>query len=261
MKRIRQITVPAAAALLAAACCDTFSDSAPETSPEPATITVAELRARCGAGSIDVTADAVIAGRVTTSDEAGNFDRTFFVEDANGGIEIMAGTYDLHNKYPVGAAVSVSISGCTAALAAGVVQIGMKPESYSSYAVGYFKTGVLLDRYITRGSALSEVVPIPAAAGSDALCGRLVAIGGLRCEPTDPTEERIFAGLHRFVARDGSEVYSQVGDDALFARDTIPGGEVSLCGILLHGNVTGAGKQFIIKPRSRDDCTICDSTH
>ena len=38
----------------------------------------------------------VVSGYVTTSDQAGNFYRSFFIEDETGAVEIRAGLYDLY---------------------------------------------------------------------------------------------------------------------------------------------------------------------
>lgn len=247
----------AATALAFVGCYDTFDDRAADTAPEPATLTVAELRMLCNGTSEDITSDAVISGRVTTSDEAGNFSRSFFVEDATGGAEIMAGTYDISNKYPLGATVSVNLAGCTVAFEDGAMQIGLKPKPYSQRQVEYFMTDVLLDKHIIRGSGLSEVVPIAITVADTDFCGRLVRIDRLRHAPTDGGT---FAGYRRFVAQDGSEIYSYVREYADFADEKIPDGEVSLCGILLYGRVAGIGDRFILKPRSRNDCTTSDSS-
>lgn len=247
----------AIAALAAVGCYDCFNDNtAKTTAPDPATITVAELRRLCNDTGTDITANAVIAGRVTTSDEAGNFSRTFFVEDSTGGAEIMAGTYDIHNKYPLGATVSVNIAGCTVAFEDGAMQIGLKPKPYSQRSVEYFMTDVLLDKHIIRGGELSEIVPAAITVADTDLCGRLVKIDRLRHTPNDGGT---FAGYRRFVAQDGSEIYSYVREYADFADEEIPDGEVSLCGILLYGRVAGIGDRFIVKPRSRNDCTTSDS--
>ena len=246
----------AAAVLAFVGCHDTFDDRAANTAPEPATLTVAELRMLCNGTSADITADAVIAGRVTTSDEAGNFNRSFFVEDATGGAEIMTGTYDIHNKYPLGATVSVNLAGCTVAFADGAMQIGLKPKPYSQRPVEYFMTDVLLDKHIIRGGELSEIVPAAITVADTDLCGRLVRIDRLCHTPTDGGT---LAGYRRFVAQDGSEIYSYVREYADFADEEIPDGEVSLCGILLYGRVAGIGDRFIVKPRSRNDCTTSDS--
>ena len=246
----------AAAVLAFVGCHDTFDDRAANTAPEPATLTVAELRMLCNGTSEEITSDAVIAGRVTTSDEAGNFSRSFFVEDATGGAEIMAGTYDIHNKYPLGATVSVNLAGCTVAFADGAMQIGLKPKPYSQRPVEYFMTDVLLDKHIIRGGELSEIVPAAITVADTALCGRLVRIDRLCHTPTDGGT---LAGYRRFVAQDGSEIYSYVREYADFADEEIPDGEVSLCGILLYGRVAGIGDRFIVKPRSRNDCTTSDS--
>lgn len=259
MNELRRIAI-AVLALAAVGCCDTFDDRTAKSEPEPATVTVAELRRLCNGTSTEIATHAVIAGCVTTSDEAGNFSRTFFVEDSTGGAEIMAGTYDIRNKYPLGATVSVNLAGCTVAFENGAMQIGLKPKSWSQRPTEYFMSDVLLDRHIIRGDELSDIVPTPVSAADDDLCGRLVRFDGLHHAP-DASDDGTFAGYRRFTAPDGTEIYSYVREYAGFAGDPIPDGEISLCGILLHGRISGIGDRFIIKLRSRDDCTTSHTAH
>lgn len=260
MNELRRILI-SITALVSVGCYDSFDDRATKPVPEPATVTVAELRRLCNGTSADITVHAVIAGQVTTSDESGNFSRTFFVEDSTGGAEIMAGTYDIHNKYPLGATVSVNLTGCTLAFENEVMQVGLKPESYSLHTTDYFMTDVLLDKHIIRSDELSDVAPSAIAVADIGHCGRLVIIDGLRYAPTALTDLRTFAGYRRFIAPDGYEIYSYVREYADFACDEIPDGEISLCGILSYGRVTGVGNRFIVKPRSRNDCTTSDSAY
>ena len=65
--------------------------------PQAPNISIADLHDLCGKGPLNIDEPLVAGGYVTSSDRAGNFNRTFTIEDPTGGMEIMAGLYDLHN--------------------------------------------------------------------------------------------------------------------------------------------------------------------
>lgn len=251
--------------LFATACYDSARlphDDAPLPS---ATTTIAEVRRLCNGKSIDIEADVVVVGRVSTTDAEGNFSRSFFVDDGTGGIEIMAGTYDLYRKYPQGVLVALALNGCHIGFTDGAMQAGLRPEPYATYEVGYFMSDVLLDSHIQRGTDRAEVAPTPVTI--DALdpswCGRLVRIEGVKYtpDPEQPTEstDTQMVGYNRFTDSTGNAVYTFVGDDADFATKPLPTAPLALCGIVLHGNVPSAGICYIIKPRTSADYEILDS--
>ncbi len=250
--------------LLAVGCYDNHSERSGSAPLEAATTTIGSLRTLCNGQTVDITADVVIVGRVTATDTADNFHRSFFVEDSTGGIEIMAGNYQIHRKYPQGTALSVSLNGCRTAFSDGAMQIGLRPESYSSYEVAYFMSDVLLDKHIRRSDDRKEPTPILLAIASldDSMCGRLVRIDGLQYSPADGADENSepqMAGYNRFTDSAGNAVYTFVRDDADFADAPLPLGKTAVCGILLHGTIPDAGGQFIIKPRTSTDYETCDN--
>lgn len=251
----------AVATALSAGCYDrhTLPDNPGEA--ETATISIAEFKRQCAEGVPEIDADAIIAGLVTTSDEAGNFYKSFFIEDSSGGIEIMAGTYDIHNRYPVGVTVSVRLKGCAAAPSYGGLQVGLPAADYSLDEVSYFESDILLDRHIAHGTEISVVMPaeIRVSDASTDACGRLVVIRGLKYVPEESDTDRAFRGYRRFEDADGNAIYTYVSDYADFAGEEIPESELSVCGILQYGNVTGKGDRYIIKPRSADDYEVDNS--
>lgn len=248
----------AVATALSTGCYDRHTLPECHDAAETATVGIAELKRQCAGGVSEIEADAVIAGLVTTSDEAGNFYKSFFIEDSSGGAEIMAGTYDIHNRYPVGVTVSVRLKGCAAALSDGVLQIGLPAEEYSLQEVAYFESDILLDRHIAHGAEISDVTPaeIRIADADAETCGRLVVIRNLRYEPEDGDTDRTFRGYRHLVDSGGNGIYAYVSDYADFAGEEMPESEFSLCGILQYGNVTGKGDRYIIKPRSAEDYEV-----
>ena len=201
-----------------------------------------------------ITKELVVEGRVTTSDRSGNFYRTFCIESEGAAAEVMAGLDALHNDYPEGARVVISLKGLAVGRRIGVLQIGLPTESGSYYPTDYFGSKAALDRYCTRTTTpLAPLTPttktISALMPAD--CGCLVRIDGLRYAPETITES-CWKGYQRFTDSNGDAVYSYVRDYADFANEPLPTGSCSLVGILQY-NPSGEGR-FLIKLRDETDC-------
>ena len=246
--------------VLVVGCYDSHKEPSGNAPIDTAKSALGDLRTFCNGQSVDITTNVVVVGRVTTSDEAGNFHRSFFVEDSTGGIEVMAGAYDLHRKYPQGTKLSIALCDCRIGFTNGVMQVGLRPESFSSYEVGYFMSDVLMDKHIRRSNDRMETEPalVTLAELDENRCGRLVRIAGLKYEPeaeamaVEPSEPQM-AGYNRFTDKRGNAVYTFVRNDADFADMPLPTQPTAICGIVLHGNVPNAGAQYIVKPRNSDD--------
>ena len=156
-------------ALLAAGCYDDAGVPAPKNDPLPeANLSLPDLSARCGDTPVRIVQDIVVAGRVTTSDEAGNFFRSVVLQEDGTGVELMAGLDDLFRVYPPGCRIAVRLQGLAMCRRFGVVQIGTMPAA-GDYAVEAIGVRALLDR--------SDAASV--GRGSDGLeMGRLSAVRG-----------------------------------------------------------------------------------
>ena len=230
MPRFRRIAF-AFAALLTAGCYDSrFGEPDGNAPEEPATETIAALRARYAGTPFTVTGDIVVAGTVTTSDRAENFYRTLCIEKDEAAVEVMAGIDHLHNDFPTGCHVTLRLKGLTVAESRGVLQIGRPPAAGSGYATDYIGSQPALAAVLARnGENLHSPTPalrrIPEL--TPALCGTLVRI-------------------------DDNTVYTYVRTYARFADTDVPVGTVSLTGILQY-NAAGDGR-YILKLRDESDC-------
>lgn len=233
---------------------------------------IAELRDLWRGKTLTIDEEYIIGGRVTSSDVAGNFYQTFTITDGERAAEIMAGMRDLHNSYPLGCYVSVSLDGCAVGVERGVLQIGLMPASYSSYAVDYFYSRAVIDKYVVRSGDVAEVSArtLDFEGLDESLCGMLVRIEGLRYLPEVPenletpetptAEPAIWSGYRAFADAEGNVVYTYTSDYANFATDEVPTVTCDITGILQYGEVGGvSGECFILKMRSKDDCVAVDS--
>ena len=189
------------------------------------------------------------------SDRAENFYRTLCICDAEAGLEVMAGIDHLHNDFPIGSRVTLSLRGLAVAESRGVLQAGRPPAAGSGYATNYIGSRAALGAVLVRsGEALAAPSPAPLAipALTESRCGTLVRIDGVRYTPED-LSAATWAGYKRFTDADGNAVYTYVRRYARFADAEVPAGTVSLTGILQY-DAAGDGR-YILKLRDENDCT------
>ena len=155
----------AVAALLLTGCYDSrFGEPDDDGEGKPATETIAALRDRYAGTPFTVTGDIVVTGRVASCDRAENFYRTLCICDAEAGLEVMAGIDHLHNDFPIGSRVTLSLRGLAVAESRGVLQAGRPPAAGSGYATDYIGSRAALGSVLVRsGEALAAPSPAPLA--------------------------------------------------------------------------------------------------
>ena len=243
--------------------CHNFDDPAPQSAlPEAANMAIADLCKLVGNKSVYIEESIVIGGYVTSSDKASNFYKTFTIEDATGGVEIMAGLYDLHNIYPEGYYVTVKLQGLTLCKHYGVLQVGRKAESYSNYPTEYFTSRILLDKHITRYDVRSLIAPKPLSIKElqQSDCGRLVCIGALRnvsneyADVYGINDNGSWKGYNIFADESGNRIAVFTSDYADYADNAVPSDNVTITGILQYGEFDSK-EMYMIKMRNENDCT------
>lgn len=222
---------------------------------------IGDLRGFYKGKPLRVNRNIVVAGYVTATDRSRNFYRTFLIEDETGAVEIRAGLYDLHNIYHEGQRVVVRAEGLTLGADREVMQLGLAAPAGSSWQTGYFGHRLVMDRYISRDSVVRVPDPLPVGLSglSCDLCGRLVRIenltadtpgeswgGGLSSVGTPQTGYRCFRDA------DGDSIYVETSGYASFADHAVPGGELSVTGILFRGKRFG-NDCYMLKFREEND--------
>ena len=138
-----------------------------------------------GSEPYDITKNCIIKGQITTSDETGNIYKSFYIQDATGGIEIKIGKNGLYNDYKLGQWIYVDCTDLTVGVYGGMLQIGYKDQT-GEYDTAYLEHSVLIDNHVFKGPMATEeelIKPVTIA-GNEILdqkyLGRLVTIEG--CE-------------------------------------------------------------------------------
>ncbi len=232
--------------------------------PQAPNISIADLHDLCGKGPLNIDEPLVAGGYVTSSDRAGNFNRTFTIEDPTGGMEIMAGLYDLHNIYPSGCYVTVRLEGCAVAESHGCYRRGYPPRSTTATlplisrrerfstatcvvttSVARWRPRLCQPPNSTRGCAASSSHR-SAASDHDRTCGRL--------ERKRRRHMERIQFLRRRSRHDRRRIY--IGLCRLCGPPrTRPQGRLD--GILQYGTADGEDC-FMIKMRDENDCIPYD---
>ncbi len=144
-----------------------------------------------------MTGGYVIEGKVISTDQPGNFYKSFYIQDETAGIEIKVGRNSLYSDYHEGQTVYVACNGLWLGMygykdgsygGQGMVQIGAQDVS-GQYETSYIESPLLIDTHIYQGELGNPVEPVvlseselPSTAQSQAQnknVGRLVTLKGL----------------------------------------------------------------------------------
>lgn len=260
--------------LCAAAGCSKGYDPEPPAAfdvPEP-NITIARLHDLCPDEAVVVREPLAITGLVTTSDREGNFYRTLCIEQEGAAVELLTGTEESCNRYPVGCRLVLRLQGLCMERSRGVLQIGVPAASSAWRAADYFYSQALLDEYLFRKEPEAAPSGRILAAGelTQELCGTLVLIPGLRYRPlpeeetdaeaaeaaetgAEDAEEPCWEGYRRFEDDEGFALHTYVSSYARFAGRRVPTGRTALRGILQYVD-SGEYAGYVLKLRDENDC-------
>lgn len=143
-------------------------------------ITIAQLAAKytIGEGPVMLTDNEFVAGKVVSSDKAGNIYKSLYIQDETGGIEVKVGRNGLYNDYKEGQTVYVMLQDLWIGMYGykerksgtnyngnGMVQLGLQ-DFTGEYETSYIEEPSLVDRFIIRGELGDKVVP-PVLSESD----------------------------------------------------------------------------------------------
>ena len=209
-----------------------------------------------------VQEDLTVGGYVVSDDRAGNFFRSFIIDDGSGAVEIRAGFYDLHAYCQRGRRIVIHARGLAVGMYNGVVQLGAGVNDWSAYRVEEFGSRVLLDRCMERDTLFREVPPLEPGIGGleERYCGRLVRIaevcrsgGPVTWADTGAESGMPATGTVWFRDAAGDSVAVVTSGYASFAGDTVPAGRATLTGILMYGKFGGTREVFALKLRDGND--------
>lgn len=228
------------------------------------TCLISELRAAISTSKSVVIEDNIIVhGRVTSSDEEGNFSRSMIVEDESGAVEILIADRNLCTTYPEGLLVALHLKGCAAGYSQGVLQVGRKTEEYDYYDIGYIETKESEHRIIKRSSSVEQITPrlTSIADLSREDTGRLIRIDSLTLYHSTSIDtlagmtlnDATWQGYALFRNVKGDSIAVYTSSEAQFADRSIATTPLSITGILQWSKYNGGKECYHIKMRYATD--------
>lgn len=133
------------------------------------THSIAELAARYSTGNPWViNENIVISGIVSTTDQPGNFYKSFYIQDETGGMEIKIGKNGLYNDYLPGQRVYIDCRELCLGMYGykagsgygnGMVQLGFTDPT-GEYETSYLESSLLIDTHVIKGEVEGKVTPV-----------------------------------------------------------------------------------------------------
>lgn len=108
---------------------------------------------------IKFTENYAIKGQVTTSDQAGNFYRSFYIQDETAGIEIKVGKTGLYNDYKLGQWIYVRCKDLVLGSYEGAKQLGWE-DLTGDYESAYMDVQLIVEQHVFRGKLDTPVEPV-----------------------------------------------------------------------------------------------------
>lgn len=173
-----------------------------------------------------VTADIIISGTVTSSDQYGNFYKCLFIEDSTDSIVLKVGLYDIYRMYHLGQYVSIRLRGLSLWIEDQLLYLGFDNGASIDNLT-------LLSQHVLRQPPC-EVTFIPQVVAisnlNDSLLGRMIIIHDLRFQINHLSSN--YEGLQTMVDPLGQTLKLYTSPYADFAGEPLPEESFSITGIL-----------------------------
>jgi hypothetical protein len=211
------------------------------------TTTIKAFKAMYTGGPLEIRDDIVIGGKVVSSDEQGNFYRSFYIQDQTGGIEIKIGKTTLYNEYKEGQTIFIKAKHLFLGTYGGMVQLGERSTD-PKYETSYIDTDLRIKETIFRGVLGSKVTPLNITTASqvnDDLLGTIVTLKNAKYTRQNmttwakkaTTNSEAAYGEHTFQVGGSVNVVVRTSGYAKFASEPVPA-------LNTYADVTGVFTKF-----------------
>lgn len=123
----------------------------------------------------------IIGGQISTTDQPGNFYKSFYIQDETAGIELKLGLTGLYNDYKLGQWIYVKCKGLVVGDYEGSRQLGYE-DITGDYETAYMEVKLIIENHIFKGALdepLQPEVISEADLTTDEHMGKYVTINGL----------------------------------------------------------------------------------
>ena len=180
----------------------------------------------------EITDDIIIGGKVISTDEFGNFYKSFYIQDNTGGIEIKIGKTSLFNFYLPVTTVYIRAKHLFLGSYGGMVHLGERSTN-PRYETSYIDTDLRIKETIFRGPKGPKVDPNPLTLSSminDNLLGTLITIRNAQytrqnmntwAKKATQNSDAVY-GEHTFRMDGGLNILVRTSGYAKFASEQMP---------------------------------------
>jgi hypothetical protein len=217
-------------------------------------MTIAQLKALYKGPNTAVNApDAIVAGKVISTDKYGNFYRVFYIQDETSGIEIKIGKSTWYNTYKIGQEIYIKPHHLYLGDNRGMVSLGM-PSTDTRYENSWIDAPMLIGSTIFRGEMKAPIAPVEILSTADMTEARMgtwvtlrevtyksgatdaslpIDTWALKNDP-NTTADDSDNGNQIFTLKNGGEVTVRTSGYAKFASTKVP-----FVAGTTKGNITG----------------------
>lgn len=102
-------------------------------------------------GSVTITDNIAIKGKVISDDRSGNINRSIYIYDGTGAIEIKIGEYGTYLNYPAGRTVYIKLKGLVLGNYRYMLSVGL-PDETGEYANVWMSAATAIDMHVKKGA-------------------------------------------------------------------------------------------------------------
>ncbi len=196
----------------------------------------------------------VFEGVIVSSDEAGNFYKAIYVQDATGGLMLSIDGSNLFNDYKVGQTVHIKLSGLTCHYATGSYETEILEIGYGQFTDSHGQKigripSTVLPQFVKNNSCPTTVTPIDIdmLSNDNANIGRLVRLSDVEFvdNELDSTYAYTKTNTDRHIEDcNGNQIIVRNSGYANFAALQLPQGKGTITGVYTKYN---GAVQFIIR--------------
>ena len=185
---MKKILILSLSAIIAFASCEEFQPvfTGEYNKPQPQepvvmtpNITIADITSYYTKGKpYTFVENLIIGGQISTTDQPGNFYKSFYIQDATGGMEIKIGRNALYNDFRPGQTIYIDCKDLTIGqygqkdgYGNGMIQIGFADPT-GEYETSYMEVPVLIDAHVFKGQrSEGDLLPEPVVLSQSQLPG------------------------------------------------------------------------------------------
>lgn len=221
---------------------------------------IAVLKQMCDNNILTFTESAkiIISGTVISCDKEGFINDAIYIDDGTATAKVLTGIYNSYAIYPEGSQITIYLPALSAKIENYQLVIGII-DNRDNRKLAEMDSQVILDRHITRHSALSTVEPQLCTINelTTLLCGKLVRLSDITFIETYEDEQNPTGKYCSLSDTNGNMAYLYIDSYSMGYNKPLPQGAVDITAIVTYNFIPQSGSYGIILiPRRSSDISM-----